>query len=122
MDGVGFRLRNPGPVTSAGHMVTSFRSVPRAALHAAFSAIVLPSENHSCKCLSPIVNTFCTSVAIKMGEVFSTINTAVVLLSSYLPCCRDRGSRRSNSSHQWWLGTCGHGRSFASRHMPTATR
>uniref|UniRef100_A0A0A9GK79 Uncharacterized protein n=1 Tax=Arundo donax TaxID=35708 RepID=A0A0A9GK79_ARUDO len=28
-------------------MVTSFRSVPRAALQANFSAIVLPSANHS---------------------------------------------------------------------------
>jgi hypothetical protein len=57
MDGVGFRLRNPGPVTSAGHMVTSFRSVPRAALHAAFSAIVLPSDSHSCKCLGSRLQT-----------------------------------------------------------------
>ncbi|CAN6327167.1 unnamed protein product, partial [Urochloa humidicola] len=33
-----------------------------------------------------------------------------------------RSSHRSNSSRQWWLGTCDHRRSFASRCMPTATR
>lgn len=49
MEGVELRRRKPGPVTSAGHTVTSFRSRPRAALHAAFSAIVLPSANHSYK-------------------------------------------------------------------------
>lgn len=47
MEAVELRRRNPGPVTSAGQTVTSFRSLPLAALHAVFSAAVLPSANHS---------------------------------------------------------------------------
>lgn len=49
MDAVEFLRQNPGPETRPGHNATNLRSLPRAALHAAFSAIVLPSASHSCE-------------------------------------------------------------------------